>query len=148
MNAEDEDIVAARTPSRLKIAGGIGMLAGAIVLLTGIQTLSGFRLTGLYFLGPILLVLVGGALALTGLMLARARAMGAILQLTLGILTLLLSGAWLILSLAGGLASLFALAGPWLAAAALALAIASIKTCDEVNGARRRLADRGLDLGV
>jgi hypothetical protein len=148
MNAEDEDIVAARTPSRLKIAGGIGMLAGAIVLLTGVQTLSGFRLTGLYFLGPITLVLVGGALALTGLMLARARAMGAILQLTLGILTLLLSGAWLVLSLAGGLASLFALAGPWLAAAALALAIASIKTCDEVNGARRRLADRGLDLGV
>lgn len=124
------------------------MLAGAIVVLTGVQTLSGFRLTGLYFLGPIALILGGCALALAGLMLARARAMGAILQLTLGILALLLSGAWLLLSLAGGLASLFALTGPWLAAAALALAIASIKTCDEVNGARRRLADRGLDLGV
>lgn len=148
MDAQDEDIVAAQTPSQLKIAGGIGVLAGAVVLLTGVQTLSGFQLTGLYFLGPIALVLGGSALAVSGIMLARARTMGAILQLTFGILGLVLSGAWLLMSLVGGVVSLFALASPWLAGAALGMAVASIKMCDEVNGARRRLADKGLDLGV
>lgn len=124
------------------------MLAGAMILLTGVQTLSGFRLTGIYFLGPIALVLFGTALAFSGVLLARARALGAIMQVTLGILAVLLSGAWLLLSLAGGLASLFALASPWLAGGALGMAIASLKMCDEVNAARRRLADKGLDLGV
>lgn len=144
----DEDIAAARTPSRLKISGGIGVLAGAIILLTGIQTLTGFALTGLYFLGPIVLLLCGGGLAASGFLLARARATGAILQVTLGILAVIVSSAWLLLSLAGHLVSLFGLASPWLAGAALGTAIASIKMCDEVNAARRRLADKGLDLGL
>lgn len=148
MDAHDDDIALAKTPSRLKVAGGIGILAGALILLTGVQTLSGFTLRGVYFLGPIALVLIGTALAFAGTMLSRARAMGAILQLTLGILGLIISSVWLLLSLAGHLVSLFALASPWLAGAALGMAIASIKQCDEVNGARRRLAEKGLDLGV
>lgn len=148
MLAHDEDIEAARAPSRLKISGGIGILGGVIMSLTGIQTLAGFNVSGAYFLGPILLILFGGALAASGTLLMRARSTGAILQLTLGILGLVLSAAWLLLSVGGGLVSLFGLASPCLATAALATAIASIKSCDEVNAARRRLADKGLDLGV
>jgi hypothetical protein len=87
-------------------------------------------------------------LAFAGASLARARATGAILQLTLGIFALVVSGAWLLLSLAGGLVSLFGLASPWLAGAALGMAIASLKSVDEVNAARRRLKEKGLDLGV
>jgi hypothetical protein len=148
MDDQDDEIAAARTPSRLKMSGGIGILAGAIIALTGVQTLSGFRITGVYFFGPVALVIFGAALAFAGAQLLRARATGAILQLTLGIIAVILSSAWLLLSLAGGLASLFGLASPWLAGAALGLAIASLKQCDEVNAARRRLAEKGLDLGV
>lgn len=148
MDDQEDDIEAARTPSLLKIAGGMGVLAGAIMILTGVQTLTGFRVSGIYFIGPIVLVLFGGALSIAGTLLVRARATGAILQLTLGIVALLSSGAWLLLSLAGGLASLFGLVSPLLACVALGMAIASIKQCDEVNTARRRLAEKGLNLGV
>ena len=148
MDDQDDDIAAAQTPSRLKIAGGIGVLAGAIMTLTGVQTLSGFRVSGIYLVGPIALILFGGALSIAGTLLVRARATGAILQLTLGIVAFLVSGTWLLLSLSGGLASLFGLVSPWLAGAALGMAIASIKQCDEVNTARRRLAEKGLNLGV
>ncbi len=148
MDDQEDDIEAARTPSRLKIAGGVGIFAGAIMLLTGVQTLTGFRVSGIYFLAPIALVIFGAALAVAGAQLLRARATGAILQLTLGIIAVLLSALWLVLSLAGGLASLFGLVSPWLAGAALGMAIASIKQCDQVNTARRRLAEKGLNLGV
>lgn len=143
-----DDIDAARTPSRVKFAGGLGILAGAIITLTGVQTLSGFRLKTLHLIVLAALILAGVALAFAGASLARARATGAILQLTLGILALVVSGAWLLLSLAGGLVSLFGLASPWLAGAALGMAIASLKSVDEVNAARRRLKEKGLDLGV
>lgn len=148
MAGHDDDIEAARTPSRLKISGGIGIFAGVIMMLTGVQTLAGFRVSGVYLFGPIALALFGAGLAVAGTLLLRARATGAILQVTLGILGVLLSGAWLLLSLAGGLVSMFGLASPWLTGAALGMAIASIKMCDEVNAARRRLAEKGLDLGV
>ncbi len=147
MDAPD-DIEAAKTPSRLKVAGGIGILAGALILLTGVQTLSGFVLSGIYLLGPITLLLIGGGLAIAGGLLARARALGAVMQVTLGILAVVLSSVWLLLSLAGHLVSLFALVSPWLAGIALGMGAASLKMCDEVNAARRRLADKGLDLGV
>ena len=143
-----DDIEAAKTPSRLKIAGGLGILAGVLITLTGVQTLSGFVLTGIYLVGSLLLVLLGAGLAFAGGLLARARALGAIMQVTLGILAVILSSVWLLLSLAGRLVSLFALTSPFLAGTALAMALASLKMCDEVNAARRRLADKGLDLGV
>jgi len=143
-----DDIDAARTPSRVKLAGGVGILAGVIITLTAVQTLSGFRLRTMHLVVLAALALSGVMLTIAGLLLARARATGAILQLTLGIFALVVSSAWLLLSLAGGLVSLFGLASPWLAGAALGLAIASLKACDEVNAARRRLAEKGLDLGV
>jgi hypothetical protein len=116
--------------------------------LTGIQTLSGFRLSGFYAAAPYFLLLVGAGLAGAGTTLMRARSSGALLQLTLSIIAVLISGVWLLLSLGGGLVSLFGLASPWLAAASLALALASLKVCDRVNTARKRLAEKGLDLGV
>jgi hypothetical protein len=148
METNDDDFEAARTPSLLRISGGIGLLAGAIMMLTGIQTLSGFRLTGVYYLGPFALLLFGGALAFAGTTLMRARSSGAIMQVTLSGMALLISGAWLILSFGGGLVSLFGLVSPGLAGAALGLSIASLGPCDRVNIARRRLSERGLELGV
>ncbi|MBK9265355.1 MAG: hypothetical protein IPM54_36920 [Polyangiaceae bacterium] len=148
MDAHEDDFAAARTPSILKISGGIGLLAGAIIMLTGIQTLSGFILTRRAFIGSIVLLIVGAGLAFAATTLMRARASGAILQTTFAGVALLASALWLLLSVAGGLVSLFGLASPLLSAAALGLAIASLGPCDKVNVARKRLAEKGLELGV
>jgi hypothetical protein len=61
---------------------------------------------------------------------------------------LLLTGGWLVYSIARGLLSLFALADPFLSALALVLSIVSIERCAQVTAARKRLAERGLDTGI
>jgi len=148
MDTQEDDFSEARTPSILRVSGGMGILAGAIMMLTGIQTLSGFVLSRRAFVGSIVLLVVGAGLAYAATTLMRARASGAILQVTFAGIALLVSALWLLLSVAGGLVSLFGLASPLLAAAALGLAIASLGPCDKVNTARRRLAEKGLELGV
>ncbi len=148
MDAHDDEIEAARTPKLLRIAGGVGILAGSIIDLTAIQTLSGFKLFGIYAVAPYLLLTVGSMVVIAGATLLRARHNSALTQLTWSAMGLVVSAGWLLLSLKGGLVSLFGLASPLLAAASLGLAIASLDACDRVNGARKSLAAKGLDLGV
>ncbi len=148
MNSHDDDFEAAGTPPLLRIAGGFGLLAGSIIMLTSIQTLTGFILVGFFAYAPYLLLIVGGALAYAGVTLMRARSAGAILQIALSGVAIFFSGSWLLLSLSRGLISLFGLASPILSVMSLGLAIVSLGPCERVNAARKRLAEKGLDLGV
>lgn len=146
--SSETDMKAAQPPAVVRSGGGVVLGAGALVLLIGLQTFSGFELNTRATVILVVLSLLGLGNAVAGLRLMRARAGSAVVALLASGVLFLASGGWLVFSVAGRLFSLFALLAPGVAFLGVLLSAASLGPCRRVTEARARLAAQGLDLGT
>ncbi|HEY8091377.1 MAG TPA: hypothetical protein VIF09_26115 [Polyangiaceae bacterium] len=144
----EDDIAAATPPVLAKAAGGVIALAGAVVGLTGVQTLMIVNLRGPFAAAPYVLALLGVANVFVGAVVFRARVWGALCALGGTLLGTLLSAVWLVFSIGHGLLSLYALGAPVVSTAALVFAILALGPCQRASAARERLRAQGMNLGI
>jgi hypothetical protein len=144
----EDDIAAATPPLMARVAGGADALAGLVVALTGVQTLTLVELRAPYAAAPWVLVALGLTTVVLGVFVFRARVVAAIAAIGAGGLLVLASGAWLVLSFTHGLFSLFAMAAPFVATAALVLTFLALGPCQRASAARDRLSAQGMNLGI
>ena len=144
----EDDIAAATPPLVAKAAGGLVAFAGAIVGLTGLQTLMIVELRGPFAAAPWALAVLGVAHVLVGAAVFRARAWAAMVALGGTLLLMLLTAAWLVFSFGHGLVSLYALGSPVSATAAFVLTLLALGPCRRATAARTRLRDQGMNLGI
>ncbi len=146
---EEDDIAAATPPLIAKVAGGVVVLAGAVVALTALQTwMITRRLYPPYDLVPWAQVFLGVAAIGVGTMVFRARAWAATAGIVLGFVLFLLSALWMVVSFAHGLFSLFALGAPFVSLGGAVLAIVALGPCIRATRARERMAKAGMSLGL
>jgi hypothetical protein len=146
---EEDDIAAAAPPLIAKIAGGVVVLAGAVVALTAAQTwMITRRLYPPYDLFPWTQILLGVPAIVIGTMVFRARAWAAMAAIALGFLLFLVSAFWMVVSFAHGLFSLFALGAPFVALGSFVLVIIALGPCMRATRARERMAKAGMSLGL
>jgi divalent metal cation (Fe/Co/Zn/Cd) transporter len=124
------------------------LLSGIITALTSLQTISITSIRGALAAAPYLLLALGIAAAIAGGKLLGGHGRAAIAATALNGLLFFASGAWLVVSLLGGLFSLFALVDPGLALIAGAVAAASIAPCVRVTAARKVGEQAGFGLGI
>lgn len=146
--SSETDIQAAHVPPVVKVGGGVTLGAGALAVLVAGQTISGFSVRGPYMVLLVLVGLVGLGGMIAGFSLMRARRGAGMASLILAVLLFLATSVWLLMSMGGGLLSLFALFAPALSIAAIVLSALSIGPSARVAEARARLASQGLDLGM
>lgn len=144
----DDDIQSAQPPTVVKAGGGIALAAGALALLVAVQTISGFHVSSGYKVYLLLVAVTGAATATCGLATMRARVWGAIGGTVSSSLLFLATSLWLVLSMFGGLVSLFALGAPFASLCAIVLSAISIGPSKRATEARTRLMESGLDLGI
>jgi hypothetical protein len=144
----DDDIACAMPPVIARLAGGALALAGAVVALTGMQTLMMVTVRGPLAAAPYVLAGLGVPHLLLGAMVFRARAWAALLGMGGSGLLTLSSGAWLVFTVGHGLFSLYALAAPFVSIAALVVVLVGLEPCQRASAARARLRAQGLDLGI
>jgi cation transport ATPase len=144
----EDDIAAAAPPTLARVAGGIVVLAGLVVALTGVQTMTIVRLFWPYQLGPYAQLALGLPALFVGATVFRARAWAVLVAIGLTVLLTLVSTAWLYVSITHGLFSLFALGSPFIAMAALVLSILAVGPCQRATEARARLTAQGMNLGL
>jgi hypothetical protein len=144
----EDDIAAASPPKFARIAGGAVALAGGVVGLTGVQTLMVLDMRSAYWPFPYALLALGAAHVVLGGVIFRARVWGALCALGGGALLVLASGAWLFVGLAHAYVSLYALASPFVSAAAIVFAALAIGPCQRASAARARLKAQGMSFGI
>ncbi len=142
------DVASLLTPPVARVGGGLSLLSGIITALTSLQTISITNLRGPLAAAPYLLLALGVAAAIAGGKLLGGHGRAAIAAAVLNTLLFFASGAWLVVSLLGGLFSLFALVDPGLAFLAGAVAMASIAPCGRVTAARLDGERAGFGLGI
>src|SRR5580700_11215622 len=96
--ATEDDIAAAVPPLIARAAGGVMVLAGFVVALTGVQTLLIVSIRGAMAVAPYALGVLGLAELLVGVVVFRARAWGAVLAIVSGATLAIASGVWLVFS--------------------------------------------------
>jgi hypothetical protein len=143
----EDDVAASVPPVLVRVSGGVIALAGAVVGLTGVQTLM-FTMRGPIALAPYLLL--GAALPhlVLGVMVFRARAWAAFAAIGGCFFLSLVSAAWLVIAISHLLFSLYALLAPVVSVAALVFAFLGLGPCQRASAARARLRAQGMDLGV
>lgn len=146
--AVDEDIAAAAAPAIVRVAGGVVVLAGTVVALTGGQTLAMVTIRGPLAAAPWALLAAGVGEALLGAAVFRARAWGVMAAAGASFALVMLTGAWLVVSLSHGLFSLYALGGPGVSLAAAVVALMALGPSQRASAARTRLKEQGMDLGI
>jgi hypothetical protein len=144
----EDDIAAATPPLLAKVAGGVIALAGAVVGLTGLQTMMIVNMRGPAAAAPYVLALLGVAHLFVGAVVFRARVWGALCALGGTFLIMVLSAVWLVFSIGHGLLSLYALGAPVVSTAALVFAILALGPCQRASAARKRLQAQGMNLGI
>ena len=144
----EEDIAASSPPLLARVAGGGIALAGAVVALTGAQTLAMVSIRGPFAVAPWVLLALGVGEIVLGGVVFRARAWGAVLAVGVSLGQVLAAGTWLFFSASHGLISLYALAGPFVSLAAVALSVIAMGPCQKASAARARLKAQGMDLGI
>lgn len=147
-HSAEEDIAAATPPVIARIAGGLVALAGIVVALTGLQTLAMVTIRGPLEIAPYALALLGIVEIAAGTLVFRARGWAAIGAAVTSFVAVLASGLWLLVSMAHGLLSLYAMASPFVATVAGVMAIVAAGPCERASAARRRLREQGMDLGI
>ena len=142
---DDLDMASLMTPPVARTGGSLSLLSGIITALTSLQTISITSIRGPLAAAPYILLLLGAATAVAGgkLLGGHGRAATA-----LNGLLFFASTAWLVISLMGGLFSLFALVDPGLALLAGAVSAASIPACVRVTAAREEGEQAGFGLGM
>lgn len=144
----EDDIAAATPPLLARVAGGVVVLAGLVVALTGVQTTMIVRLFWPFAIGPWLQMGLGLPALVVGALVFRARAWAALVAIGLMLLLTLVGAGWLYVSVTHGLFSLFAVGSPFVAMGALVLSILSVGPCQSATDARARLAAQGMSLGI
>ena len=144
----EEDIAAASPPLLARVAGGVVALAGAVVGLTGAQTMAMVSIRGPWAAAPWVLLALGAGEVVLGTVVFRARAWGVVVAIGVSLLLTIVSAAWLFFSASHGLISLYALAGPCVALAASVLPLVAAGPCQRASAARARLKAQGMDLGI
>lgn len=144
----DDDIQAAQAPGIVKMGGGAALGAGALALLICVQAATGFSLSTSATIGLAVVGVSGLASAVAGLALMRVRRGAAVAAIVCSAVLLLVTSAWLLFSVSGGLVSLFALSAPPISIAAVVLSAMSLAPATRVAEARARLAESGMDMGM
>lgn len=143
----EDDVAAAVPPVLVRVSGGVIALAGAVVGLTGVQTLM-FTMRGPIALAPYLLIGVALPHFVLGVMVFRARAWAAVAAIGGCFLLSLVSGVWLVIAVSHLLFSLYAVVAPLASVAALVFAFLGLGPCQRASTARARLRAQGMDLGI
>jgi hypothetical protein len=146
--AVEDDIAAAAPPVLAKVSGGVVALAGAVVALTGMQTLMMVNLRAPYSAVPYVLLALGLPHIVLGAVVFRARVWAVLCALGGTILLTLVSTGWLLVSVTHGLFSLYALGSPFVSVAALVFAILGLGPSQRASAARARLRAQGMNLGI
>jgi hypothetical protein len=146
--ATEDDIAAAVPPMAARVAGGVMVLAGFVVGLTGAQTLAIVTVRGPMSPAPYVLAMLGVAELVLGVVVFRARAWGTVLAIASGAILTIASSVWLLFSVRHGLFSLFALAAPFASVAAGVFAALAMGPCQRATEARDRLRAQGMNLGI
>jgi hypothetical protein len=148
-DVEIADIAAATPPFVTKAAGGVVVLAGAVVAFTAAQTLMMFeQLFPPFDLGTEAQLGLALPTIVVGAMLFRARAWAALAAIALSFALFLLSVLWLVATFAGGLFSVLALGAPVASAAAFVMSLLALGPSRRAARARQRMRERGLNLGL
>jgi hypothetical protein len=146
--ATEDDIAAAVPPLLARIAGGTAVLAGAIVGLTGAQTLLIVTVRGPMASAPYFLGALGLAEIVIAVFVFRARAWAVVLAIGSSTLLALASTVWLFFSVGHGLFSLVALGAPVASVAATIFAVLAVGPSQRATAARERLGAQGMNLGI
>jgi hypothetical protein len=144
----EEDIAASSPPVLARAAGGVIALAGAVVTLTGAQTLAMVSIRGPWAVAPWVLLMLGLGELVLGTVVFRARAWGAVLATGVSLAQTIAAMVWLVFSMAHGLFSLYALGGPCVSLGAVVMALVAMGPCQIASAARARLKAQGMDLGI
>lgn len=146
---EGEDELAHLNPTLPKVAAGFTLLAGALAILNGVQTLTSVHVRSLgWSMVPWLLMLLGGALVYFAKNTFTARSWAAVGVLAVGSVLVLASAAWLYFAVNNGFIALYAIWTPMGALLAVLLCAASIPACDRATRARQALAAQGMSIGL
>lgn len=147
-DAEELDAALASPSLLVRIAGRVALVSGVFTLLLGVQTLSNLRFAGLWAVVPVLQLVCGAGLAVSGWKLSRARGWAAISATALGALTALGTTTWTVMALLAGYVSLLSFMVVLGAVASAVMAGITIGECRRADGARARLEEQGLNLGL
>lgn len=148
VDATDQEIEALRIPTGVKAAGWIAMATGALVLALAVQTVLIFRMTSFARIVVGAMVLAGIAIIIPGWGTYRGLRRSSIAAAIISAMLFLLSGAYAILGVTGGLISPLSF---WVVASAVASTVATILAigpATKISTARDSLRARGLDFGV
>ncbi|MEP7123755.1 MAG: hypothetical protein ABJE95_22695 [Byssovorax sp.] len=145
---DDIDMASLMTPPVARAAGSLSLLSGIITALTSLQTISITSIRGALAAAPYVLLLLGSATAFAGGKLLGGHGRAAIAATALNGVMFFACGAWLVISLMGGLFSLFAFIDPGLALLAGVVAAVSIAPCGKVTAARKEGEQAGFGLGI
>jgi hypothetical protein len=144
----ERDIAEAAPPTSARIAGGVVALAGALVLLTGVQTLAVVSIRGALGLAPWALVVLGAVELMLATLVFRARAWSVVGAAAVSFVLMTAAGLWLMVSLSHGLFQLYGFAGPFVSLGAAVMALLAMGPSQRASAARARLKQQGMDLGI
>jgi hypothetical protein len=145
---EVTDIASSSPPFIARVAGGVVALSGALVALTGAQTLAIVTIRGALWVFPWALVVLGIAQLVLSAQVFRARGVAVMLAIASSAVLVLGAGAWLFLSLSQGFFQLYAFGGPSVSLAAVVMGLIALGPSRRASAARARLRERGMDLGI
>ena len=129
------------------MAGGILAIAGAFLVVTGLQAL-GFEMRGLLNLVPPMALLLGAVDVALAAGVARARLGAARVALVLASITCLFALCWSGFALLNGVLSLIAVSVVPISGVAILLVLGALKDIRTIDAARARLRVQGLDTGL
>lgn len=136
------------TPSLLvKLAGRIVLVAGGLMALMGVQSLT-LWFAGMFAVVPYVQIALGVAVAVMGWMLNRGRGWAAIAGSVCAGVMALFNTLWIVWALSNGYFTLMSLIVIPFAVGGSVLAALAVRPCQRADAARARLAAEGLDLGM
>jgi hypothetical protein len=144
----EADIAATAASLLVRIAAGLVLAAGLVVLLTGLQTTFLVTIRGPMGAAPYALFALGSATVVAATMVWRMRGWGAIAATVLCGLQALCATIWLFYSMMHGLFSFYAAVAPIASVVGLVFGVVAIGPCTRASAARARLVAAGLDFGI
>ncbi len=136
-------------PKFPKAAAGFVLLAGALGILTALQTfLSVVIFSRFWALAPYVLLALGVALVVIARSVFLARPWAAFSAIGVGAGLAAASGAWLVFAVTNGFFALYALWTPGAALLCVAFSIAALAPCRRAEDARASLRAEGLSIGL
>lgn len=144
----ERDLRDAEPVALVKLAAAAQALSGLFVALCGLQLVGGRWTIPMLGLVPYLMMTCGVLQIVVGAQYYRARTWAAYTGAGLGVFVGLVMGAWAPFSFVSGVFSCMVLIAAPVAILSAVLAIAGIGGVRTTAGARQRLSDQGMSLGL